>query len=359
MRGYFTELGANVGRGVYTAARQTTEAFESTREKIARVIGASAGEIAYTKSTTEAINLVASGLNLKPGDQVIVSRFEHHSNFLPWQRLTRNGIRVDVVGFSPDCLLDPAEFEEAICRETKLIAIHHISNAVGSLQPVKEISRLAGEAGALCLVDAAQSVGHIPVDVREIGCDYLAAPGHKGLMGPPGTGFLYIRDGAPVPEPLLTGGGIVTERCAGFEFVGSPRIFDAGTPNIPGIIGLGAGCEYVLEIGLERIAGHESRLAKELLSLRNVDGVDVYGPADPLRRGALVSFNVRGMEPHAAASVLDMRGFAVRSGHQCALPTMRHLGIEGTVRASVGYYNTLDDVRRFVEAVEEMASGRS
>ncbi|MEM2874406.1 MAG: cysteine desulfurase [Candidatus Hadarchaeales archaeon] len=354
---YFTDFCVNVGRGVYRAAGAATEAFESTREKIARVIGAKPHEIAYAKSTTEAINIIASGLGFKRGDKILVSRFEHHSNFLPWERLVRSrGVRMEVIGSSPDCVLYSSEFDAAMDEDTRLVAFHHISNAVGSVQPVKEIVEVARERGALSLVDAAQSVGHIPVDVERIGCDFLVAPGHKGLMGPPGTGFLCVREGARVPEPLLTGGGVIKEGCADFEFVGFPQSLDAGTPNIPGIVGLGAGCEYVLSIGIENIARHELQLVRKLLELREIDGVRVYGPPGAESRGGIVSFNVRDLDPNAVAKMLDFRGFAVRSGHHCALPTMRHLGVKGTVRASVGYYNTYDEVAEFVDAVREIAS---
>ncbi|MEM2878356.1 MAG: cysteine desulfurase [Candidatus Hadarchaeales archaeon] len=355
---YFTEFCVNVGRGVYSAAVRATEAFEATREKIARVIGAKPREIAYTKSTTEAINAVASGLSFKPGDRVIVSRFEHHSNFLPWERLSGiRGVKLDVVGSSRDCVLDPSEFERKLHGDVRLVVLHHVSNSVGSVQPVKEIARISRDNGSLCLVDAAQSVGHMPVDVEEIGCDYLAAPGHKGLMGPPGTGFLYVREGSPVPEPLLTGGGVIKEGCKSFEYSGFPQSFDAGTPNVPGIVGLGAGCDYVLDIGPDNILRRESELVKELLKIREIAGVEVYGPMDTGRRAGIVSFNVRNFEPNAVAKMLDLKGFAVRSGHHCAIPTMQHIGVNGTVRASVGYYNTREDVEKFVEAVSEIASG--
>jgi len=353
---YFTDFCANIGRGVHRAARMATEAFEATRKKIAKIIGAKPHEIAYAKSTTEAINLVVRGLKLGKGDKVVISRFEHHSNFLPWQKLAEErGVRVEVVGSSRECVVSPQEFQYAIDSRTRVVALCHISNAVGSLQPVKEIVEIAEERGALVLIDAAQSVGHIPVDVKRLGCHYLASPGHKGLMGPPGTGFLYIREGSPIPEPLLIGGGVVKEGRARIEFVGMPQIFDAGTPNIPGIIGLGAGCDYVLTIGVDRIEKHEFGLVRKLLSLGNIGGVEVYGPSSESRRRCLVSFNVRGMGSNEVAALLDRKGFAVRSGHHCAIPLMQHLGVQGTVRASVGYYNTPNEVEEFVEAVGEIA----
>jgi cysteine desulfurase/selenocysteine lyase len=356
---YFREYSANVGRGLHRAARKATEEFEAAREKIARVINAKPGEVAYTKNTTEAINMVAQGLGLKKGDKVITTVFEHHSNLLPWLRLERErGVEVELVGKSRECLLDPSEFEAAIDEKTCLITVHHISNSVGSIQPVEEIGKLAHDHNLLYLVDAAQSVGHIPVDVREIGCDFLAAPGHKGLLGPQGTGFLYVReDKLSGLEPLLIGGGIV-EGVEGrsYELVKPPQIFDAGTPNIPGIVGLGKACDYVMDIGIDRIAEREMRLTKQMLKIADIGNVEVYGPEDPNRRGGVVSFNVQGLGHHDVASMLDeLAKVAVRSGHHCALPTMRHLGVEGTVRASVHYYNLEEEIEKFILTLEQIA----
>jgi cysteine desulfurase/selenocysteine lyase len=298
-------------------------------------------------------------LNLKRGDKVITTLFEHHSNLLPWQRLERErGVEVEIVGTSKECLLDPSEFEAAIDGRTRLIATHHVSNSVGSIQPVEDIGKIARDHDVLYLLDAAQSVGHIPVDVRKLGCDFLAAPGHKGLLGPQGTGFLYAGEGRLGElEPLLVGGGIVeTVGRHGYELVEAPRIFDAGTPNIPGIIGLGRACEYVMEIGIERIAEREVELTRRMLKISDVEHVEVYGPRDLTRRGGVVSFNIRGLGHHDLASMLDeLAKIAVRSGHHCAQPTMRHLGVEGTVRASVHYYNTEDEVEKFVWMVEQIS----
>jgi cysteine desulfurase/selenocysteine lyase len=359
MLGYFREYSANVGRGLHRATRRATEEFEATREKIAKVINAKQEEIAYTKNTTEAINIVARGLDLKRGDKVITTVFEHHSNLLPWLRLERErGVEVKMVGKSKECLLDPSEFEAVIDEKTRILAVHHVSNSVGSIQPVEEIGKLARDHNLLYLVDAAQSVGHMPVDVRKIGCDFLAAPGHKGLLGPQGTGFLYAREGRFAGlEPLLVGGGIVEgveER--GYELVGPPQVFDAGTPNIPGIIGLGRACEYVMDIGVERIAERETKLTKQILKVADIEHVEVYGPGDLARRGGVVSFNVKGLGHHDVASMLDeLANIAVRSGHHCALPTMRHLGVEGTVRASVHYYNLEEEIEKFTATLEQIA----
>lgn len=356
---YYHEYSANVGRGLYRATRRATDKFEAVREKIARVINARPGEIAYTKNTTEAINIVAQGLDLKQGDKVITSIFEHHSNLLPWQRLERErGVELELVGSSKECLLEPSEFEAAIDKRTRLIATHHVSNAVGSIQPVEEIGKLAREHEVLYLVDAAQSVGHMSVDVRKIGCDFLAAPGHKGLLGPQGTGFLYASEGVIAElEPLLVGGGVVEETGShSSKLIEPPQVFDAGTPNIPGIIGLGRACDYVLEIGFEKIAERERKLTEQVLEIGDIGLVEIHGPRDLSRRGGVVSFNIEGLGHHDVATMLDeLANIAVRSGHHCAQPTMRHLGVNGTVRASVHYYNLEQEIEKFVEVVGQIA----
>lgn len=356
---YFHNYSANVGRGLHRATKRATEEFEAARGKIASVINAKPEEIAYTKNATESINIVAQGLDLKRGDKVITTMLEHHSNLLPWQRLEQEkGVKLEIVEGSKECLLDPSKFEAVIDKKTRLIATHHVSNAVGSIQPVKEIGKVAREHEVLYLVDAAQSVGHMPVDVKKIGCDFLAAPGHKGLLGPQGTGFLYFRRelGKDI-KPLLVGGGMVEEADVhGIKFLEPPRIFDAGTPNIPGIIGLGRACEYVLDIGIERIEKRERELTDMMMKIAKMENVSVYGPSDLNKRGGVVSFNVKGLGHHDVASMLDeLEKIAVRSGHHCAQPTMRHLGVEGTVRASVHYYNLPDEVTKFVETVGKIA----
>jgi cysteine desulfurase/selenocysteine lyase len=356
---YFNEYGANVGRGLHRATRRATEAFEATRSKLAQVIGAKPGEIVYTKNATEAINIVAQGLKLGKGDKVVTTVIEHHSNLIPWQRLERTkGIELEIVRATPECLVEPRVVEEAIDEKTRLVAAVHVSNAIGSVQPVEEIGKLAAEHEVLFLVDASQAVGHMPVDVKAIRCDFLAAPGHKGLLGPQGTGFLYVReDRQRELEPLLLGGGIVesVEEHA-HKLVPSPQIFDAGTPNIPGIIGLGRACEYVLEIGPERIAQRERKLTEQMLKIADLERIKVYGPRDLGGRGGVVSFNVEGMSHHDVAAMLDeLANIAVRSGHHCAQPTMRHLGVEGTVRASVHYYNLEREIEKFVEILGQVA----
>ncbi|MEW6592755.1 MAG: cysteine desulfurase [Candidatus Hadarchaeota archaeon] len=355
---YFREYGVNVGRGLYRATRKATEVFEGARENVAKVINAAPDEIAYTKNTTEGINIVAQGLGLKRGDKVVTTILEHHSNLLPWQRLQDRGVELEVIGATSECLLRPEDLEAAIDKNTRLIATHHISNSIGSVQPVREIGKIAREHEILFLLDAAQSVGHMPVDVKKIGCDFLSAPGHKGLLGPQGTGFLYFRkDIGKKLKPLLVGGGIVldaeTHRA---ELTEPPEIFDAGTPNIPGVIGLGRACDYVLEIGVEKIEAQEKKLTEIMMKIKEFPNVAVYGPPSIESRGGVVSFNIKGLGFHDVAAMLDeLEKIAIRSGNHCAQPTMKHLGIGGTARASVHYYNLEEEVSKFVEAVGKVS----
>ncbi len=355
---YFCDYSANVGRGLYSAAKRATVEFERTREKIARVINAKPEEIAYTKNTTEAINIVAQGLKLRKGDKVVTTVLEHHSNLLPWQRLERQGVELELVPVSRECLIDPAAIEAAIDDKTRIVTTHHVSNVVGSIQPVEEICKLAQERDVLSLVDAAQSVGHMPLDVRKLGCDFLVAPGHKGLLGPQGTGFLYAREDLLAElEPLLVGGGVVEQvEKHKYDLIKPPQIFDAGTPNIPGIIGLGRACEYVLEIDIARIAERERKLTEQMLKIADIEHIEVYGPHNVEQRGGVVSFNINGLGHHDVASMLDeLAQIAVRSGHQCAQPTMRHLGVDGIVRASLHYYNLEQEIERFTATLEQIA----
>jgi cysteine desulfurase/selenocysteine lyase len=355
---YFCEYSANIGRGLYSAAKRATVEFETTREKIAKVINTKPEEIAYAKNTTEAINIIAQGLKLRKGDKVVTTVLEHHSNLLPWQRLERQGIELELIPVSRECLVDPATIEEAIDDKTRIVTTHHVSNVVGSVQPVEEICKLAQKHDVLSLVDAAQSVGHMPLNVRKLGCDFLVAPGHKGLMGPQGTGFLYAHEDLLAEfEPLLVGGGVVKQvEEHKYDLIKPPQIFDAGTPNIPGIIGLGRACEYVLEIGIERIAKREQKLTEQMLRIADIEHIEVYGPHNVEQRGGVVSFNINGLGHHEVASMLDeLAQIAVRSGHLCAQPAMRHLGVDGIVRASLHCYNLEREIERFTATLEQIA----
>ncbi|MCQ8893974.1 MAG: cysteine desulfurase [Methanolinea sp.] len=351
MCAYFYEYAANHGRGSHHLARRTTTEFERTREVLARFLGVGPETLVFVRNTTEAINLVAAGLAWERGDEVVTTALEHHANLLPWMNLEKRGVRTVVVPHHGG-RIDPADVGSALTERTRLVAVTHMTNVLGTVQPVEEVADLAHERDVPVLLDAAQSVGHIPVDVGKF--DFVAIPGHKGLLGPQGTGVLYAAD-LSLLSPCCFGGGIVEEvTLGGFSLLPPPARFEAGTPNIPGVIGLGAAIGLVEELGVENIHRHEATLAGLAHDgLFALPGVEVYSP----RGSPVISFSVRGMSPHACAAELDRRrGICVRSGFHCAQPLAASLHPEGTVRASLGCYTTEEEVRTFVGTVEEIAN---
>ncbi len=352
MNEYFFEYASNYGRGAYKLARTTTERYDGARRKVAKFIGAKECQTIFTKNTTEAINMVALGMKWSKGDHIITSILEHHSNLLPWLRLRPKGVEVSVIESDRQGILSPGSIEDAMTERTKLIAITHISNVFGSILNIQEIAKLAHENGAALLVDGAQSLGHMPVDVEKLDCDFLAFPGHKGLLGPPGTGVLYVKHPDQL-EPVYSGGGgtkSVTRNS--FELDESPACFEPGTPNIPGVIGLGAAVEYVENVGVTDIEHHVTSLARDAASrLAELPNVEVYGP---LKRAGVVSFNVASMDSHDVSMVLDEHGICARSGHHCAMPAHQFLGIPGSVRASFALYNTQEEVDALVDVIKDI-----
>ena len=360
---YYRRYNANVGRGVHRLTRMATAEYEEARNKVAKFIGARAHEVVFTRNTTEGINMVASGLSMHKGDKVVISLLEHHSNLLPWLRAKRKfGIDIEVVkpanGDRERCELDISDFEAAIDADTRIVAVSHVSNALGSILPIREISRLCRANDALLLVDGAQSVPHLPVDVKELGCDFMAFSGHK-MLAPTGIGALYIREELmPEIEPLnVGGGGVETASFVDYKLKAANEGFESGTPDISGAIGLGAAVDYLNAIGMENARRREEELTKELIEgLREIPGVEIYGydTASDKRIGT-VSFNIDGKNPDDVALMLDNKaGIIVRSGHHCCMPLMNYLGIEGTVRASLYIYNTESEVKRLVELVRAM-----
>lgn len=359
MTEYYYEYNANIGRGLHSAAKRASNSFESAREKIGKTIGAESEEIAFTKNTTEALNLLARGLDLKRGDKVIATVLEHHSNLIPWQIMEEErGVELEIVKECSEFIIEPSAIESAIDEDTKLITMPWISNVFGTRQPVREVGKIARENDLLFCIDAAQAVGHMPVDVDEVKCDFLAAPGHKGLLGPQGTGFLYIRkEHLDDISPLLYGGGIVKNagehEC---QLVEPPQVYDAGTPNIPGIIGLGRAAEYVMDIGLEEIERRERELIRKMSEIRDIGGVEVYGPKSPEKIAGVLSFNLNGMDSHEVSSILDeVADIATRSGHHCADPAMGYFDLDSTARASVHYYNTEEEIEEFIKTLTDIA----
>lgn len=357
---YFYHFNANTGRGAYRVAVQVTSKFEETRSKLARFINCSENEVIFTKNTTEAINMVANGYKFKKGDSVIVPNIEHHSNLVPWLNLKKRGVKVNIVKADKYGVVDPADVERAIDDSSRLIAITHISNSIGALQPVEEIGKIAEEKDILYLVDVAQSAGHMAIDVKKLNAHFMACPGHKGLMGPVGTGFLYCSQ--QVVEDLqpqnLGGGTVVQVTEDDFKLSESPARFEGGTQNIAGVLGLGAAIDYINEIGMEKIEEHGRKLTKKMFEgIDDIENSIVYGRPENIYD--MVAFNINGVNSHDVAKILDEQArICVRSGLHCAMPAVKQIGAYeygGTVRASIHYYNTEEEINRLVEILKEIS----
>jgi cysteine desulfurase/selenocysteine lyase len=350
---------ANTGRGVHRLAQIATQKFWDARQKVRRFIGAEGGELVFTRNTTEALNMVALGLPWKKGDRVVTTLLEHHSNLLPWMRARdRHGIDLRIIPPAADGSFDMADLKKEITPGTRLVAVTHASNVLGNLVPVREIAAICRERGALLLVDGAQSVPHIPVNVEQLGCDFFCFSGHK-MLGPTGTGVLWMR--RPEIEPLLVGGGAVEQVTAtGYTLAAGPARYEGGTPNIAGALGLGRAVGYLEDLGMEEIRKHEQALTKQMIEgLSGIDGVRIFGPEAIAGRIGVVSFNVKDMHPHDVAHLLDEEAdIMVRSGHHCCIPLMTRLGVpDGTVRASLHCYNNAEDVEKLIETVRMIAGG--
>jgi cysteine desulfurase/selenocysteine lyase len=324
---------------------------------VADFIDAREGATIFTRNTTESINMVAIGIGWKKGDRVVTTIMEHHSNLLPWMRLNKVGVELKTIMANREGIIDLAEWERAIDDKTRLVSVSQLSNALGTVQPVREISEICRKRGAMLLVDGAQSVPHMPISVTEIGCDFLCFSGHK-MLGPTGTGVLWVKKPEEI-EPLLAGGGMV-EDVGDHDYDIKPGYegFEAGTPDISGGIGLGAAVDYLNSVGLEEIHRHESKLTKRLLQgMQAIKGVDIVGSQDLKSRGAVVSFNVSGLMPQEVALMLDSASnISVRSGHHCCIPLMKHLGLKhGTVRASMYLYNTKEEIDKLLSTLEQIS----
>ena len=347
---------ANVGRGVHHFTQIASQRYWHAHDKVAQFIGGTDGVTVFTKNTTESINMVAQGLVWSSGDRVITSILEHHSNLLPWRNLARQDVSLDVIGINNDYSLDLEALERAITPRTRLIAVTHASNVIGVVTPIPEIAKICHDNGALLLVDGAQSVPHIPVDVARLGCDFFAFSGHK-MLGPTGTGVLWMKESSL--EPLLLGGGMVeTVTATSFTTAEGYLKYEAGTPNIAGGIGLGVAAEYLQKIGMEKIRIHEETLTKRLIDgLTQINRVHVYAPNPTVPRIGVVSFTLDGFHPHEVAQHLDQTAdIMVRSGHHCCQPFMEHLGLpEGTVRASLALYDTEYEIDMLIATLEELS----
>jgi cysteine desulfurase/selenocysteine lyase len=351
LRRYYEHNNANVHRGLHELSSRATEAYEGSRRRVADFLGAaSPDEIVFTRGTTESINLVAQawgGKFLREGDVILLTEMEHHSNLVPWQLLAeRIGVRLRFV---------PVHDDGTLTREVKLFAFTHVSNSLGTINPVAHLCEKARAIGALTLVDAAQSVGHAPINVRELGCDFLAFSGHK-MCGPTGIGALYARAEVLDAIPPWHGGGemIVSVTLERSAFKKAPHRFEAGTPNIAGAIGLEAAIDYIEQIGRPAIFEHDTELAHYAMErLEELPGMRVLGPRE--ERGALVGFVMKSVHPHDLTTFADRYGLALRGGHHCNQPLMRRFGLPGTTRASFYFYNTKEEIDRMIEILSDAA----
>jgi cysteine desulfurase/selenocysteine lyase len=361
MDDYYEAHRASVHRGVYPLQVEATELFEGARERIARFVNWGARETIFTRNVTEALNLVAyswGSANLGPGDRVVVTEMEHHSNLVPWQlACDRTGAALDWVPVDDDGRLRLGVLDELLGRgDVRLVAIAHVSNVVGTVNPIAEIAARAREAGAVVVVDGAQAVPQMPVDLRELGADFYGWTGHKAY-GPTGVGVLHGRrellDEMP---PFLAGGHMIASvSMESSRWAETPAKFEAGTSNIAEVIGLGAAIDFLAGIGMEAVREHECDLtAYALERLAAVPGVAIQGPLDPHARGALVSFTLDGVHPHDVAEILGAQGVCVRAGHHCAQPLMKRFGVGATSRASFGVHNTREDVDRLIDGLAKV-----
>jgi len=347
---FYRHSNANIHRGVHTLAEESTASYENARERIAKFIGAKkAREVIFTRNTTESINLVAHSWGrkfLNAGDLVILTEMEHHSNLVPWHMLAAElGLRLEFIPVTPNGLLDLTTYQDLLTQSPRLVAFTQMSNVLGTINPAKEIISLAHQAGALALVDGAQSVPHLPVDVQDLDCDFLAFSAHK-MLGPTGIGVLYGKEALLEAMPPFLGGGDMIKKVSLRSFTPNdlPHKFEAGTSAIAEAIGFGAAVDYLTGLGMENVARHEHTVISYALeALNEVDGLKVFGP-DADHKGGVAAFTLVGVHPHDIAQILDSEGIAVRAGHHCAMPLHEKFNLPATTRASFYIYNTMEEV---------------
>ncbi len=358
MESFYVNSNANVHRGVHTLSGEATDIFEQARQTLTKHINAnSEREVIFTRGSTESINLVAQAYArpiLKPGDRVVISYMEHHSNIVPWQLVCeQTGAELEVIPVLENGDLDMDAIPGLLTENTKLLAIVHVSNALGTINPVKKICQLATERGITTLLDGAQAMPHLNVDVRDIGCDFYSVSGHK-MYGPTGIGILYGREALLDAMPPWHGGGEMI-RTVSFEkttYNDLPAKFEAGTPNIAGAIGLGAAAVYLQSLGMDAIAQHEQQLLQQATAqLKQVPGLRIIGEAD--QKASVISFVIDGVHPHDLGTIVDHDGFAIRTGHHCTMPLIKRFGLPATARMSLGLYNTVEEIDAFIPALEK------
>ena len=361
---FYRTKNAAVHRGAHLVAEEASEVYEGARENVARFIGAKSDEVIFTKSATESLNLIAYSLgnpeskfHLKSGDEIVVSEMEHHANLIPWQQLAKRvGAKLTWFKITDEGRLDLSDIDKLINKKTKIVAITHQSNVLGTIVPLAQITKAAHAVGAVVVLDACQSAPHFAVDVKKLEVDFLAFSGHK-VLGPTGIGILWGKaELLDQLEPSLFGGSMVDSvTMQGATWAKAPRKFEAGVPNMAQAVGLSAAIDYISEIGMDKVAQHEQDLTKQLISgLQNISGVQVIGPVDMKDRGGVVSFTVDGVHPHDVGQYLDQFGIAVRTGHHCAWPLMRRLNLVGTTRASFHLYNDENEVKVLLDTVSKI-----
>jgi cysteine desulfurase/selenocysteine lyase len=357
---FYSNYNSNIHRAVYQLAEEATTLYEQSREKIANFINVRPEEIVFTRNTTESINLIAHSwarTNLKKDDGIAISELEHHSNIVPWQILSQEiGTRLEYVGIDENGFLDLEYLIELISsKKVKLVSLSHMSNVLGTIVPIERIIKIAHENDIPVLVDGAQSVPHMPVDVKNMDCDFLVFSAHK-MLGPTGVGVLYAKkEILEKMRPFMGGGDMIKEV---FKFHTNynevPYKFEAGTPNIADVVGFGAAIDYLEKIGMEKIRKHEIDLTEYALeSILSINHLTVYGPRDPNYRGGVISFNIADIHPHDLATIMNDHGIAIRSGHHCAQVLMQRLDVPATSRASFYIYNTKEEIDKFVNAIKE------
>ncbi len=361
---FYRTKNAAVHRGAHLVAEEASEVYEGARENVARFIGAKSDEVIFTKSATESLNLIAYSLgnpeskfHLQPGDEIVVSEMEHHANLIPWQQLAKRvGAKLTWFKITDEGRLDLSDIDKLINKKTKIVAITHQSNVLGTIVPLAQITKAAHAVGAVVVLDACQSAPHFAVDVKKLEVDFLAFSGHK-VLGPTGIGVLWGKaELLDHLEPSLFGGSMVDSvTMQGATWAKAPRKFEAGVPNMAQAVGLSAAIDYISKIGMDKVAQHEHDLTKQLISgLQNISGVQVIGPVDMKDRGGVVSFTVDGVHPHDVGQYLDQFGIAVRTGHHCAWPLMRRLNLVGTTRASFHLYNDENEVKVLLDTVSKI-----
>ncbi len=359
---FYSNYNANVHRAIYELGEDATRGYEGAREKIAHFINArSSSEIVFTRGTTESINIVAYGWGMKgklgKGDEIVSTVMEHHSNHIPWFFVQDyKGVKLSWIDIDDEGYLKMEDLDRLVTEKTKMVAVTQCSNVLGTINPIKEIAKKAHEVNALCLVDAAQSVPHFPVDMQNLDCDLLAFSGHK-MLGPTGIGVLYGKEKVlEEMEPMLGGGEMIREVHLGrATWNDVPWKFEGGTPDPAGAVGLGAAIDYLSSLGMQNVRQHEIELnAYGLEMLGKIKGISILGPMDPKKRGGLIAFTIPEAHPHDIAAILDAEGIAIRSGHNCAQPLMERCGIPATARASFYVYNSPEDIDRLVKGLKKV-----